>query len=131
MSFSFVTTVSNLVSVIAANPRQVQSHPGAHHSFPLVAALQLRALGIPGPITGVKYRGEEGIKCLCFIFISICEMTNLTEQQTNVFFSPPFAGDMLGKAFLLENATCAPDLFTSTSKGCFDHPWTSHPKFIA
>lgn len=93
--------VSKLGSVLAANPIQVQSQLGVYHSFPLVAVLQLRALEIPGPITGVKYQGEEGIKCLCFTFFSICEVTNLTEHQTNVFFSPPFAANMLGKAFFV------------------------------
>lgn len=44
---------------------------------PPATVLQPSAQGIPGPIIAVKDRGEEGIRCLCFIFISICEVSNL------------------------------------------------------
>lgn len=40
---------------------------------PLVADLQVKTLGVPGLITGVKDKDKEGIKCLYFIFILICD----------------------------------------------------------
>ena len=44
--------------------------------IPPVTVFQHRAPGVPGPIIGVKDRGEEGIKRLCFVYIPICEVTN-------------------------------------------------------
>lgn len=61
---------------------------GGYH--PPVMLFQSRALGVPGPIMSAKDRGKEGIKCLCFLYASICEVTNLIKQWTNTIFDPPF-----------------------------------------
>ncbi|KAK4825448.1 hypothetical protein QYF61_027603 [Mycteria americana] len=41
--------------------------------IPPVTVFQHRALGVPGPITGVKDRQEGSIKLLCFVYVPICE----------------------------------------------------------
>ena len=43
--------------------------------IPVVTVLQLRAPGVPKPIISIEDGGEEGIKCLCFAYVIVCEVT--------------------------------------------------------
>ncbi|KAK4810613.1 hypothetical protein QYF61_007350, partial [Mycteria americana] len=49
--------------------------------IPPVTVLQHRAPGVPGPIIDVEDRGEESIKRLCFVYVPICEVTELIKCQ--------------------------------------------------
>lgn len=60
---------------------QIQHNIRAGWEFVIttVIVLQLRVLVVPGPIISVKDRCEEGIKCLCVVYVPICEATILTK----------------------------------------------------
>ncbi|GAB0181575.1 mitochondrial enolase superfamily member 1 [Grus japonensis] len=45
--------------------------------IPPVMVFLHRAPGVPEPIISVKGRGREGIECLHFVYIPICEVTDL------------------------------------------------------
>lgn len=47
--------------------------------IPSIIILQLRFLGFQAPIINLKNTGEEGVKYLCFVYVSICVVTNLVK----------------------------------------------------
>lgn len=48
--------------------------------------------------SSVLKTGKEDIKCLCYVYIIICEVTNLSQRQTNVISDPPFTVNIFKNA---------------------------------
>lgn len=56
---------------------QTSSESAGEFTVPLVMAFLERQTSVdPQPMTCVQDRSEEGIKCLCSVYIPICEVTD-------------------------------------------------------
>lgn len=53
----------------AENPGQILGSLAVHHY--LSHSPPTQGSEVPGPIIGVEGRGEEGIKCHCFVYIPV------------------------------------------------------------
>lgn len=68
---------------------------GSEFIITAFTVFQLRATGVPETILGVEDGGEEGVKCLCYVYVSICEVIILIRKYTNTFSGPPSVVNIL------------------------------------
>lgn len=81
----------HICASIWSSKSQTSLELAGHLSSPLVMIFQHRAPGVPESIITVEDRVEEGIKCLCFVYISIRDVTKLVNQQAYVISDSHFA----------------------------------------
>lgn len=70
----------------------------------LQSVLKLRAPGVSEPMASVEDRGKEGMKCLCFVYVPVCEVTVCMKWQACVFSILLLffcSSDIFNKTFLL------------------------------
>lgn len=90
----------HICASIWSSKSQTSLELAGHLSSPLVMIFQHRAPGVPESIITVEDRVEEGIKCLCFVYISIRDVTKLVNQQAYVISDSHFAVYKKKKPFL-------------------------------